>query len=118
MRISDWSSDVCSSDLAAEDDALTIERAAEVPPDDRNPAMPSRHHHFRDFHRLRKLEAIMSVDREPARRAAIHQLLELARHVLQRLQTVGVDRIGFGFGTRLVLELVKASCRERVGQYG
>src|SRR3546814_4333023 len=116
MRISDWSSDVCSSDLersidrqqrlklrggggrrvfpdaedaaksaaigithlhrlAAEDDALTIERAAEVPPDDRNPAMPSRHHHFRDFHRLRKLEAIMSVDREPARRAAIHQLL-------------------------------------------
>src|SRR3546814_5025789 len=33
--------------LAAEDDALTIERAAEVPPDDRNPAMPSRHHHFR-----------------------------------------------------------------------
>src|SRR3546814_5424952 len=90
MRMSDWSSDVCSSDLlhrlAAEDDALTIERAAEVPPDDRNPAMPSRHHHFRDFHRLRKLEAIMSVDREPARRAAIHQLLEIARLVLQRLQ--------------------------------
>src|SRR3546814_3622215 len=100
MRISDWSSDVCPSDLAksaaigiahlhrlaAEDDALTIERAAEVPPDDRNPAMPSRHHHFRDFHRLRKLEAIMSVDREPARRAAIHQLLEIARLVLQRLQ--------------------------------
>src|SRR3546814_10462499 len=55
--------------LAAEDDALTIERAAEVPPDDRNPALPSRHHHFRDFHRLRKLEATMSVDREPARRA-------------------------------------------------
>src|SRR3546814_4134433 len=49
--------------LAAEDDALTIERAAEVPPDDRNPAMPSRHHHFRDFHRLRTLKAIMSVDR-------------------------------------------------------
>src|SRR3546814_11427773 len=28
--------------LAAADDALTIERAAEVPPDDRYPAMPSR----------------------------------------------------------------------------
>src|SRR3546814_8740990 len=67
--------------LAAEDDALTIERAAEVPPDDRNPAMPSRHHHFRDFHLLRKLEALMSVDREPARRAAIHPLLEIARLV-------------------------------------
>src|SRR3546814_8407586 len=45
----------------------------------------------------------MSVDREPALRAAIHQLLEIARLVLQRLQEVGVDRIGFGFGPRLVL---------------
>src|SRR3546814_10661689 len=65
--------------FAAEDDALTIERAAEVPPYDRNPAMPSRHHQFRDFHRLRKLEAIMSVDREPARRAEIQQLSVLER---------------------------------------
>ena len=48
--------------LAAEDDALAIERTAEVPSDDRDAAMPARHHHLRDLHRLGEFEPVVPVD--------------------------------------------------------
>lgn len=90
--------------LAAEDDALAVEGTAEMAPDDGHASMPACHHHFADFHRLGEFDAVVPIDRQAARGAALHQLFEIARLVLQPLQQIGIDRIGFRVGPGLVLE--------------
>src|SRR3546814_5497405 len=45
MRISDWSSDVCSSDLNQADDHRAAARAFEPEPDQRRQKTAARHHH-------------------------------------------------------------------------
>ena len=77
-----------------------ISRLASLP----DAAMPARHHHLRNLHRLGEFEAVVTVDRQPARRASIHQFLEIARLVFQRFQQIGVHRIGFGVRPGFVFE--------------
>src|SRR3546814_19983674 len=98
MRISDWSSDVCSSDLPAVeiDDLL---RLVGFPP-------PVERHH-RDL--LRKGvpcgAALRQIATEPF-------FLRLAEHLLVLGEDVGTS----GFDTVPARQLGRASCRERVCQ--
>src|SRR3546814_15053235 len=87
MRISDWSSDVCSSDLALDDGLFDLEQQA-----DRELQMP-----FGDEH-----DVVVQLGNDLARigarlldRDALGERVALARHV----------------------EIGRASCRERVCQY-
>ena len=90
--------------LTAEDHPLAIQRAAEVATNDRDAAMPPGHHHFRDFHSLGKFQTIVPVDRQSARRAAVHQLFKIASLVLQGFEEIGIDGVGLRASSGLALE--------------
>src|SRR3546814_14257258 len=104
MRISDWSSDVCSSDLPGSAAKAPNEFSRIVTPD-----------------RLGAPKLVESFEASPAERAA----------VARRLELLAVDRLAAeltvtNVGGRLfrvegpweAAEIGRASCRERVCQYG
>src|SRR3546814_11911557 len=97
MRISDWSSDVCSSDLASQGHQLLLCRQARPGPDETHVAHKD-----------------------------VHQLRELIQFRAPQLVTERGDGAGGHFmgGSRrrsdihrAQLEIGRASCRERVCQY-
>src|SRR3546814_20139754 len=110
MLISDWSSDVCSSDLLREEGAA---RARVRAGDDAGL--------FQLCHRARRLY-------RPARqRRAVRRLyrpahLHAARHEIRNLPPAAAEGARSLYGERLFDrrrkgQIGRASCRERVGQY-
>src|SRR3546814_15760153 len=100
MRISDWSSDVCSSDLAGRLSLPEqVKRLAE--------------HRRRGLCLLVALLALFEEVRD-----ALPKAVEIGEHQF------GLYRLGIGDGIDAALDMVhlaiqigRASCRERVGQY-
>src|SRR3546814_20502435 len=112
MRISDWSSDVCSSDLVAEFDALFIRETTAV------------NHHTYRFARRAAREGLVVVD-DPlsilraANKVFLAQLME--RHRLPQPKTVllhprNVKIVGRELGFPCVLHKPARSEERRVGQ--
>src|SRR3546814_19408983 len=108
MRISDWSSDVCSSDLWQAGRAAAIERAADT---DRAPRIFAAHH--RDArsgartcacrrNAMTRLKLAALADAKPVRLT-----LELSARLHRALVAYALA----------VNEIGRASCRARVGQY-
>src|SRR3546814_4430465 len=81
MRISDWSSDVCSSDLRAHSVPLAVEREQDSPPVGEDVPLGVTQHFL-----------VERLDHEPAAQP-------------------------FQVQAREILEIGRASCRERVCQY-
>src|SRR3546814_341328 len=119
MRISDWSSDVCSSDLplpaarvmsadldrlASENHTLTVKRRSQMTADERNPGSRPHHHLLEHLKRGGEDQAIMLVEGEARRAAAAEQLLDVARLLLEARQFVGIDFLLRGLGFRDPLE--------------
>src|SRR3546814_7210452 len=96
MRISDWSSDVCSSDLSFELDR--VHRLIE--------GLPER---CRRIFELRKIEGL------PQREVA--QRLGVADHVVENDVTKGLKLILQAIAEGEQAEIGRASCRESVCQY-
>src|SRR3546814_10953888 len=109
MRISDWSSDVCSSDLAAVDQGIAPERIANLP-SWRESTL------YSDAERaaLAYCEALTIFDQ--ASFAAAHD--EVAKHFSEvEIAEIAAVIINMNVWTRLQLEIGRASCRERWCQY-
>src|SRR3546814_15609530 len=97
MRISDWSSDVCSSDLAAADRAALV-------PDDR--IVDAGAVDIAPLHRIAGVvlgDQVDAVILEPCGRAAAHRLIEPPERIIGQ--------------RRAAREIGRAACRERVCEY-
>src|SRR3546814_15782344 len=107
MRISDWSSDVCSSDLNVGERGTRM--LAHVP-------MPSDHH----AEGLKDAVRLDEADGSDDRRDADHDIAEQSRHAEQEGGDTP-DEAERAFDTlvhdNVVDEIGRASCRERVCQY-
>src|SRR3546814_11964661 len=105
MRISDWSSDVCSSDLVSRHQAVAV--AAQQPR--RLPCAPEAQRGLEALLRLREERALRrrdAGDAEGAQHRSRALRPRLARPPGSSLQSLQARQIG------------RASCRERVCQYG
>src|SRR3546814_14007901 len=100
MRISDWSSDVCSSDLQGEGLAQLMNRVFQRVDAHLQGRLPCRERHLRSVRAARG---------DPAR--AIEILNAHLLVVASGRRRAGVARL------QLDHEIVRASCRERVCQY-
>ena len=65
-----------------------------MPADDGHATIASGHHHFSDFQRFGEFEPIVAINCEASGLAARHQLLEIARLILEKFDQVLVDRMG------------------------
>src|SRR3546814_7149348 len=92
MRISDWSSDVCSSDLLAQDLQLLIHRPTATTANERDPtahtithmtghkSTRSRRSDILAHHRSSQRAAISTAKRLPARRPSGHGYIQITHH--------------------------------------
>src|SRR3546814_13287381 len=119
MRISDWSSDVCSSDLATLVRELSADDLA---------AGARIHGHVGELEYAFFGEGAAVLQLEPhprgpafARKLAREELLTQPQHVCARLLDIDEDRVdALDRGQRIGLrsrQIGRASCRERVCQY-
>src|SRR3546814_11521922 len=102
MRISDWSSDVCSSDLAIVQlvKSRTWERDVSIPCEVREP------------------EAATSISyAENAQRVGMHPADSIRAFAALRDEGYGEEAIANRYGYDVGYEIGRASCRERVCQY-
>src|SRR3546814_17885908 len=110
MRISDWSSDVCSSDLLG-DDLLDVHAALAE-----QLAIEEHARHRQHFALFDLVLEQRAVDRDvfDIRVENRHQIqrLEHVRAVLAAQREIGIETIG----PLQALEIGRASCRARVGQ--
>src|SRR3546814_13338571 len=105
MRISDWSSDVCSSDLQTEwtfpelvADTLSMER----------PVLPAPHQVVAELNRT-----VLQVNITSRRSLVYHAWVTLESALVGFLFGTA---LGIGLAVALVHEIGRASCRERVCQ--
>src|SRR3546814_12644560 len=97
MRISDWSSDVCSSDLGIQAECIKLNGAMEIAP---------------------KLGlASHIVDLVSTGRTLIENALEEQKIISEVSARLIVNRAAFKLRSAEVPEIGRASCRERVCQY-
>ncbi|MEQ1494774.1 MAG: hypothetical protein ABL912_03315 [Novosphingobium sp.] len=66
---------------------LTAAYFPTMPAHNGDAAMATGHHHVRHFHRFRKHQAAMLVDRAAARFAARHQFLKIASLVIEQFDS-------------------------------
>src|SRR3546814_19958315 len=103
MRISDWSSDVCSSDLARRD------RIDEQGATDRVPAEQSA---LRTFQNLNRGEIVLRRGADIGGEGNVREIADDARRALAS------DRLGHAADRVVrVRQIGRASCRERGSQY-
>src|SRR3546814_19466432 len=110
MRISDWSSDVCSSDLPFEDGNGRIGRAIAEKALAQNLAAPTLTALSETIHRHRK--AYYAALQLGSQSNDINAWLTWFADIVIEAQARTITRIRF-----LIDKLGRASCRERVGQY-
>src|SRR3546814_16310564 len=111
MRISDWSSDVCSSDLPPAADAS----AEDTSPAERDP--------FLD-HYFRRIDPRVAASFSPEQRDAIKAMFGargVARHTVEIRRSLPIGRGRYYLvlllgRERRTVEIGSASCRERVCQ--
>src|SRR3546814_18988889 len=110
MRISDWSSDVCSSDLVLEGVVAGVRRRADGTAGDLHVLLTQRRDHVGGGEAVGG--ELLRIDPDPQRELALAEEDQIADDV-ESQQQVAYPRAGV-VG---VIEIGRASCRERVCKY-